>query len=371
MNDLSARRLLVVDDSPTVRKLVELTFRSSEWTVGFAANGADAIRLATSHGPRLILLDVVLPDIPAVEVCDRLANDPRTENIPVVLMSAKDKAVRRSFAQYGSVVDFIQKPFTPADLDACLRSALRPRARVQTQPSLSGRWRVSEICALVAASAQSGELVFHTPHGSILVYWSRGEIALVTSFDPDDHLQELGGAWMSDNFSLESARNVQRATGKPLPVSLFDAGALPETCSLDELLRDAGRKLLSRALAAGEQTFEWRQVETLPSYVATHGRRLPVSRTQLVLGEQERTWPSVQMVFQRAPSPITDSEELVLSVRERRILALIDGRSPLQSLATTAGLDAEYVRQIAHALTSMRLIEPAGRRSDANDSCCG
>src|SRR5688572_29285824 len=125
MNEHAGGHLLVVDDSPTVRKLVELTFRSTNWTITFAGSGAEAISRAAATSPSVILLDVVLPDMPALDVCHRLSVDPRTEHIPVVLMSAKDETVWRQFSRYGSVVDFIQKPFTPTDLSVRLRAAIK------------------------------------------------------------------------------------------------------------------------------------------------------------------------------------------------------------------------------------------------------
>src|SRR5688572_14666210 len=149
MNEHAGGHLLVVDDSPTVRKLVELTFRSTNWTITFAGSGAEAISRAAATSPSVILLDVVLPDMPALDVCHRLSVDPRTEHIPVVLMSAKDETVWRQFSRYESVVDFIQKPFTPTDLSARLKAALagRDKPAASTPPTMGGRWPASAICS--------------------------------------------------------------------------------------------------------------------------------------------------------------------------------------------------------------------------------
>src|SRR5215470_14321484 len=116
-------QLLVVDDSPTIRKVVELTFRSTPWSVNFAASGRDGIRLASRDLPDVILLDVVLSDMRGLDVCAQLAKDPQARSVPIVLMSAKNASVRQQFDPYPSVVDFVQKPFTAEDLMARIRKA--------------------------------------------------------------------------------------------------------------------------------------------------------------------------------------------------------------------------------------------------------
>lgn len=351
-----------MDDSPTVRKLVELTFRSKDWAVRYASNGVEAIRSVSAEQPRLMLLDVVLPDMPATAVCESLAGDPRTRDLRIVLMSAKDKTIKKSFDRFACVIDFIQKPFSPQDLERCLSSALRETAAPEPA-TMAGSWGPAEICGLIGASARTGALAFKSAGGSAIVYWDKGEIVFVTAHEPDDHERGLNGS----RGLVDAAREVQKKTGKPVPITLFEANALPPGYPLADVLREAGRSILTRALAVKETSFEFREIEVLPDFVLQHGRTMPISRAQLLLGQAGEHWPSVQAIFRRAPRQPID-EDLELSVRERRVLALIDGRASLRAVADSAGLDAAYVREIAHALSSMRLIEPATRRLDANDT---
>lgn len=116
-------RLLVIDDSPTIRKLVELTFRGSQWAVDFACSGGEGVERARQNLPDMILLDFVLPDMRGLDVCNRLSSDASTSGIPIVLMSAKDESIRHLFRSYPSVVDFVPKPFTPEELVARVRTA--------------------------------------------------------------------------------------------------------------------------------------------------------------------------------------------------------------------------------------------------------
>ena len=104
-------RLLVIDDSLTVRKVVELSLRNSAWIVDFAANGADGVAAAVRFSPDVILLDYVLPDMKATEVCRRLASG-RSAGTPIIVMSGNLEKVRDFFKEFGAVVDTVAKPFT-------------------------------------------------------------------------------------------------------------------------------------------------------------------------------------------------------------------------------------------------------------------
>lgn len=138
-----SRDVLVVDDSATVRKLVEISLRGSTLRPHFAATGAEALRRAASLLPAAILLDFVLPDTTAVEVCRALAADPRTELTPILIVTAKHERARSEFLRFPSVVDFIGKPFSPPDLMARIDLAIagsprdpRPRLVVERAAKL-------------------------------------------------------------------------------------------------------------------------------------------------------------------------------------------------------------------------------------------
>src|SRR5439155_6138286 len=101
---LMGRQMLVIDDSLTIRKLVELSFRDQDWAIEFATTGAEGAAKAVSCAPDLILLDFVLPDMKATEVCRRLACDQTSAQRPVILMSAKMESVRELFKPFPMVV---------------------------------------------------------------------------------------------------------------------------------------------------------------------------------------------------------------------------------------------------------------------------
>jgi len=108
--------VLVIDDSATIRKLVEMSMRGTQFRVHFANSGADGLEQARALRPGVILLDCVLPDSSGLDVCRQLADDDRTRSIPVLLITARHERARDEFRQFGSVVDFVGKPFTGSDL---------------------------------------------------------------------------------------------------------------------------------------------------------------------------------------------------------------------------------------------------------------
>lgn len=116
-------RLLVIDDSLTIRKLVELSFRGTSFSLDFATSGAEGAARAVERLPDVILLDCVLPDMKAAEVCQRLAGNEASARTPIILMSAKEQsAVRETFRDLGRVVDFVGKPFTTDEIVARVKA---------------------------------------------------------------------------------------------------------------------------------------------------------------------------------------------------------------------------------------------------------
>ena len=119
-----APRILGIDDSLTIRKLLELSFAGGEHALELASTGATGLAQALRAPPRLILLDYVLPDMKGIDVCTALARDERTRGVPVIVMSAKCDDVRAQFKGLESVVGFIAKPFTPPAIVSLVRGVL-------------------------------------------------------------------------------------------------------------------------------------------------------------------------------------------------------------------------------------------------------
>jgi DNA-binding response OmpR family regulator len=114
--------VLVVDDEPNIADLIELYLRRDGYRVVKAASGEDGLRAVTDHRPRLVVLDVGLPDIDGLEVCRRLRS---TSAIPVIFLTARDTEVDRVLGLELGADDYVTKPFSPAELVARVKAVLR------------------------------------------------------------------------------------------------------------------------------------------------------------------------------------------------------------------------------------------------------
>src|SRR5437773_11734205 len=95
--------VLGIDDSLTIRKLLEMVLARGGYSYELAATGEEGISRAKRNPPQLILLDYVLPDMKGLDVAQALAQDEKTKGIPIVLMSAKSDDLRGLFRNLTSV----------------------------------------------------------------------------------------------------------------------------------------------------------------------------------------------------------------------------------------------------------------------------
>jgi DNA-binding response OmpR family regulator len=110
------KKVLVIDDDPTVQRLTEYVLKKSGYEVLSAANGIDGLRKARAEKPDLVILDVMLPGLDGFEVCDRLRRDPETAHIPVLMMSGKAQATDDATAHTVGANEYLVKPASPAEI---------------------------------------------------------------------------------------------------------------------------------------------------------------------------------------------------------------------------------------------------------------
>jgi two-component system, OmpR family, response regulator len=120
-------QVLVVDDEPNIRELVQVALKFHGCAVSTAANGTDALRQAESARPDLIVLDVVLPDIDGFEVCRRLRAG--GNEVPVIFLTARDTSSDTVTGLAIGGDDYVTKPFSVEALVARVRAVLRRASR--------------------------------------------------------------------------------------------------------------------------------------------------------------------------------------------------------------------------------------------------
>jgi CheY-like chemotaxis protein len=129
-------RVLVVDDSPTIRKVVSHLLDANGYETLTADNGEDAIQKLRDERVDLVLTDFVMPRMNGYQFCREVRGDPELHDLPIVLMSAKGDKIRGQFVQQTGAMDAITKPFDPLALVAVIENALaRHKAgAVRTEP---------------------------------------------------------------------------------------------------------------------------------------------------------------------------------------------------------------------------------------------
>jgi two-component system, OmpR family, phosphate regulon response regulator PhoB len=118
-------RVLIIEDERDIRDLLAFHLEREGYTVAKAGNGAEGLRLARAASPDLILLDLMLPEMDGFEVCRRLRQDPATQGVPLVMLTARGDEVDRVLGLELGADDYVVKPFSPREVVARVRAVLR------------------------------------------------------------------------------------------------------------------------------------------------------------------------------------------------------------------------------------------------------
>ena len=116
------KKILVVDDEPSLRDLVELILKREKYEVATAVDGKCALELVESFQPDLILLDVMLPDMSGHEVCKQLNMN---KKIPTIMVTAKHEVIDKVLGLELGADDYVTKPFEIMELLARIKALLR------------------------------------------------------------------------------------------------------------------------------------------------------------------------------------------------------------------------------------------------------
>src|SRR5688572_12603791 len=121
-------RILIVDDDPHNKQLLDLILAAESFVVQTAASGEEALAMVAAEPPDLILLDVMMPGIDGYQVVAQIKADLLTKNIPVVMMTALHDREARMRGLDAGAEDFLTKPVDRAELCVRVRNLLRLRA---------------------------------------------------------------------------------------------------------------------------------------------------------------------------------------------------------------------------------------------------
>ena len=122
-----SQRVLIVDDTRNIHALVKARLAGEPVELHSAYSSADGLSMAATLLPDLVLLDVDMPDIDGFEVCRRLKEHPATMTIPIVFLTGAGSTDSKIRGLELGAVDYVTKPFEPAELRARVRAALRTK----------------------------------------------------------------------------------------------------------------------------------------------------------------------------------------------------------------------------------------------------
>jgi two-component system cell cycle response regulator len=122
-----ANRVLVVDDSEPIHKLIEARLRPEGLDVTSELSGARGVERAIADKPDLILLDIDLPDLDGFEVCRQLKDHQNTKDIPIIFLTGTTSTESKVRGLDLGAVDYVTKPFYQVELRARVRAALRTK----------------------------------------------------------------------------------------------------------------------------------------------------------------------------------------------------------------------------------------------------
>ena len=125
-------KVLVIDDSNTIRRSAEIFLRQAGFEVILAEDGFDALAKISDHHPRVIFVDIMMPRLDGYQTCALVKQNPNLKSTPVIMLSSKDGVFDRARGRLAGSDRYLTKPFTKETLieavNACISSAASPAA---------------------------------------------------------------------------------------------------------------------------------------------------------------------------------------------------------------------------------------------------
>jgi len=130
---MTRARMLLVEDDAALSELLEFHFRREDFEVMRTGDGEEALLLARERVPDIVLLDWMLESLSGLEVCRRLRRAPETQNVPIIMLTARGEEEDRVRGLETGADDYVTKPFSPRELVARVGAVLR-----RVRPALAG-----------------------------------------------------------------------------------------------------------------------------------------------------------------------------------------------------------------------------------------
>ena len=279
---IRAAKILVVDDTPKNVKLLADLLAVKGYSVVTAASGREALAQVEAERPDLVLLDVVMPEMSGYEVCRKIRENPATEILPVVMVTALDPSEERIKGLDAGADDFLTKPINQAELLARVRSLLRIKElydTVQAQAAQLSGWnktlegRVQEqvaqlehlgrlkrffspqLAELIVAGGAEDPLKTHRREVTVVFLDLRGFTAFAETSEPEEVMGVLREYHTEmGKLILDHEGTLERFTGDGMMVFFNDPVPAPNPAE------QAIRMALAMRERVRELTVKWRKL---------------------------------------------------------------------------------------------------------------
>jgi DNA-binding response OmpR family regulator len=256
---MSGEAVLVIDDSPTILKVVQLVLTKAGFHVTTAVDGDEGIEAARRNKPDLILLDFVMPRMNGYQVCQALHQEEGLRDVPVILMSAKGDQVGERFVKTMGIVDYITKPFSPeaitgvvqhtVDKYAKMSGELRESSTQETSPEAAAEAADAAMEARRAALARLREGLAKAVARAVVM----GALDQAVSLDDEDVAAWVGRGLSSETLELllgELRTSAPELVGDSQPALAGDLRGIP----IAEVLELLGQQEQTGVLAVTRGT---------------------------------------------------------------------------------------------------------------------
>ncbi|WP_125154637.1 response regulator transcription factor [Clostridium rectalis] len=122
---MAKEKVLIVDDEEHIIELLKFNLEKSGYTVLYADNGIDALKITKQEQPQLILLDLMLPEMDGYDVCKEIRKDDVISTTPIIMITAKGEELDKVLGLELGADDYITKPFSVRELIARVKAVLR------------------------------------------------------------------------------------------------------------------------------------------------------------------------------------------------------------------------------------------------------
>lgn len=399
---MSGDTILVIDDSPTICKLVELTLTKAGFRVTSARTGEGGVEAAQAETPALILLDFLLPDLKGDDVCRALSVDMTLAQVPVVVMSAKGEDIGEWFADMPNVLNIIAKPFSPEALLAVvshslekvgksadqLTSKVASDSRIDIRTLIPGEGTASGQATNEAGPALAGDLAVVSVADVLLLLQERGYTGAVSlshgrarmdiylgqgrvDFAGAQGIAEefllgrflVSGGHVSQETLTKVIEERRRDESKELLGAYLCTRGMLVPIGLRKAMAKQTAALVFESLRWGSGRFTYRPLDELPAQAREAALGLPVDGLILEGLRRVEEWRVIEQEIGDFDRMFVRNEDKLASVgrgqllrEEAAIAELVNGRNTVRDIIQISKMGSYDVTQVLFRLLRSKLI---------------